>query len=376
MKIGFFTDGVPFEGDSLEKQPLGGSESAFISVTRALNRLGHEITAFNNCARSAVHQGVQYHPFRSTLNRLAWEKFDVFVVSRFFGVFNIPFRAAVKVLWNHDTLDNTQVLKSVHDEIDLFLVLSAFHRDNFLTRLPQLSDRMVVTRNGLDFNLLDEASKGARKDPHKLLYASRPERGLKILLEKIWPRLKQAKPELRLHLCGYQMSADYLSPELKELYSYLNLLVKSDPDIIDLGPLGKKDYYRHLAESALLVYPCCFPEISCLVVLEAQALGTPLVTTNDYALTESVKLEEFKVPGRPRTPSYWQSFVERTLYLLNNPQRTEKLALKARNVIRSSYAWDQIAGEWERLFKLSLRAQSSARDIIQTGGQRSDTLLV
>ncbi|MDR1873271.1 MAG: glycosyltransferase family 4 protein [Deltaproteobacteria bacterium] len=374
MKIGFFTDGLPFNGDALEKAPLGGSESAFIGVTRALAARGHEVVAFNNCTETATHKGVTYHPFRSSLKRLAQENFDVFVVSRFFGAFNIPFRALIKVLWNHDTLDNAHVLKSVHDEIDLFLVLSSFHRNNFLTRLPQLADRMVLTRNGLDFDLLDAAAKGAKRDPNKLLYASRPERGLKILLENVWPRLKAAKPELKLEICGYHVDSSLLSPELQELYAYLELLAQSSPDVTNLGPLSKNKYYRHLAEASLVAYPCSFPEISCLVALEAQALGTPILTTNDYALTESVVEDYFKVSGRPKTPQYAQNYVERALDLLGNPAKALALAKKAQAIIRQSYAWAEVAKEWERLFRLCLKARGSAVSLVQTG-KAGDSLL-
>jgi glycosyltransferase involved in cell wall biosynthesis len=375
MKIGFFTDGLPFDGDSLEKAPLGGSESAFIGLTRALAARGHEVVAYNNCSKAAMHHGVQYHPFRSDLARLAWENFDAFVVSRFFGAFNLPIKAKLKVLWNHDTLDNAQVLKSVHDEIDVFFVLSAFHRDNFLTRLPQLADRMVATRNGLDFKLLDKASRGVRRDPNKLLYASRPERGLKILLESIWPRLKKARPGLKLRLCGYHVDPVLLSPELKELYGYLDLLAESDPDIENLGPLSKKDYYRSLAESALVTYTCSFPEISCIVALEAQALGTPILTTNDYALTESVTVDYFKVSGRPRSEAYVQNYVERALDLLGDPKKTKSLAQKAKASVRASHSWELIAGEWERVFRLGLRAKASAFNNVEAR-KLSDHLLV
>ncbi|MDR0549530.1 MAG: glycosyltransferase family 4 protein [Deltaproteobacteria bacterium] len=365
MKIGFLTDGLPFDGDALEKAPLGGSESAFIGVTRALAALGHEVLAYNNCAKKAVHKGVLYYPFRESLSSLAFEKFDVLVVSRFFGIFNLPLKAEVKVLWNHDTLDNAQVLKSVHDEIDLFLVLSAFHRDNFLTRLPQLADRMVITRNGLDFKLLDKGLKKVKQKPNLLLYASRPERGLKILLESVWPRLKKARPDLKLRLCGYRVDPNLLAPELIELYNYLELLAKSDPDIENLGPLSKKDYYRALAESTLLTYPCSFPEISCIVALEAQSLGVPILTTNDYALSESVVEDWFKVNGRPKSPLFAQNFVERALDLLDNPEKTQSLAQKAQNAIRANHSWDQIAKEWERLFRLNLKAKTTT-GLVQT----------
>ena len=69
--IGLFTDGVPFEGDAIEKGAVGGAETAFIQMSRALARQGHEVLAINNCRERAVHHDVEYHPFRQSLRFLA-----------------------------------------------------------------------------------------------------------------------------------------------------------------------------------------------------------------------------------------------------------------------------------------------------------------
>jgi glycosyltransferase involved in cell wall biosynthesis len=364
--LGFYTEGPSFEGNSLETGPLGGSETAFIEITRAIARLGYEVTAFNNCQKAGRHHGVDFLPFRTSLPFLAHKKFDIMVVSRFFGFFNLPIKAQLKVLWNHDTLENPGSLRSIQDEIDLFLVLSIFHRDNYLTRIPQLDDRMIITRNGVNFSLLDKGAKNTRRDPDKLIYASRPERGLKVLLEDIWPRLKDARPNLKLYLCGYNVDANLMDPNLASLYDYLDLLIKSDKSIVVLGSLGKKEYYKHLAESMLMVYPCTFPEISCIVSLEAQALGTPILTSNSFALKESVKTEAFLVQGRPGSPQYVQNYVERALTLLSDPLGTLAKAEKARELIRSQYSWDTIASEWMRLFELQLRARQTRRFLVES----------
>ncbi len=357
MKIGFYTAGLPFTSDALEKGPLGGSETAFIQITRALKRRGHEVWVFNHCEKVNSACGITYHPFRKSLTLLAKEDFDVFVVSRFFGFFNLPIKSELKVLWNHDTLDNPKELRAVHDEIDLCLVLSQFHKDNYMLRLPALNDRLVVTRNGLDFNLMDQAAANVTKDPHKLIYASRPERGLKVLLEQIWPRLYQANPQLRLYLCGYNVPKDGLPPALLELYEHLELLVQKSPGVINLGSLSKSDYYRHLAEATMMLYPSTFPEVSCLAALEAQALGTVILTSDSFALSESVVLPPMKVAGRPGSLAYIQDYVERALLLLSRQQHLLELAQNAQSIIRSRYSWDLVAAEWERLFSLSLKAK-------------------
>ncbi|MDR2198387.1 MAG: glycosyltransferase family 4 protein [Deltaproteobacteria bacterium] len=364
--LGFYTEGPPFEGDALEKRALGGSETAFIEITRAFRDLGWEVTAVNNCEKPATHHGVRYYPVRESLPVLARVKFDVFVVSRFFGFFNLPINSRLKVLWNHDTLTDPKGLRAVQDEIDLCFVLSKFHRDNYLTRVPQLDDRTLVTRNGLNLELMDEAAAGAARDPDKLIYASRPERGLKILLEDIWPRLKEARPSLKLHLCGYSLSREHVDPGLLDLYDYLELLTSADPSIVPLGALNKKDYYRHLKSSALMVYPCVFPEISCLVSLEAQALGTPILTSGAYALNESVVQDGFKIQERPGSRRYAEAYVERALKLLDDPVGARRLAEEAQKKIRERYSWAKIAREWERVFNLSLKARESRRFLTES----------
>ena len=356
-KMGFYTCGPPFAGDSLDRgESLGGSETAFIQLTRALAGRGHQVLAFNNCPRPGRHGKVSYHNFPKSLAVLAREKFDIFVVSRYADFFNLPLSAGLKVLWNHDTLDRPRELKLVHDEIDLFLVLSRFHRDNFLTRLPLLDDRLVVTRNGLDLDFLDLAAAGP-PDPGRLIYASRPERGLKLLLEDIWPRLYFWNPALKLQVCGYQLPQGP-PPHLAELYDQVDRLLLTTPGVVNLGPLGKADYYRRLSQSAMMLYPCIFPEISCLAVLEAQAMGVPPLTSDAFALTESVSLPELKVGGRPGSPQYVNEYVERAITLLSHPAELARLGSEARAYVRGLNAWDQVAAEWERLFELNLRAKS------------------
>ncbi|MDR3039006.1 MAG: glycosyltransferase family 4 protein [Candidatus Adiutrix sp.] len=357
-KIGFYAGGPPFAGDSLERgEALGGSETAFIQMTRALARRGHRVWAFNSCPRPGNHGGVLYHNFNATLGVLARESFDIFVASRCPAFFNLPISAGLKVLWNHDTLDNPRELKLIHDEIDLFLVLSNFHRNNFLTRLPHLDDRLVVTRNGLDFELLDQSS-AEETDPHKLIYASRPERGLKLLLEDIWPRLHHWNPDLQLQVCGYQLKLEGLPPRLEEVYRRVDYLLAHTPGVVNLGSLGKRDYYRHLSRSALMLYPSIFPEISCLAVLEAQGLGVPVLTSDAFALAESVADPQLRVGGRPGSPEYTHAYVDRALALLGHRRELARLGREARTAVRARYGWDLVAAEWERLFDLNLRAKS------------------
>lgn len=376
MTIGLFTDGPVFDWASIDGGALGGAETCFVQMARSLARHGHEVLALNNCEAPGERDGVRWHPLRKSLPLLAGQAFDVMVVSRFFGYFSLPIKSRLKVLWNHDTLDDARALRAIHDEIDLFLVLSEFHRDNYLTRLPQLDDRTMVTRNGLDLALIEAAAEGAVKKPGKLIYSSRPERGLRALLEFIWPRLKKARPDLRLHVCGYVVDSGFLDPGVKALHAHLSELIERDPSIINLGALTKTEYYRHLAEAEMMVYPSTFPEVSCLAVLEAQALGTAVLTTDAYALSESVVIPEFKIQGRPLSTSYQDAYVERVLRFLDDAPQTAALAGKAKEIVRARHDWDKIAAEWLRVFQLSIRSKERRPSLLEANPRKSDALLV
>ncbi|MBW2090687.1 MAG: glycosyltransferase, partial [Deltaproteobacteria bacterium] len=273
--------------------------------------------------------------------------------------FIVPIPARLTILWNHDTLDRPGKLRNILSNIDLLFTLSQFHRENFLSRIPTLEDKILVTRNGVDLTLIDQAAGQAEKDPEKIIYASRPERGLKVLLESIWPRLISKRPNLTLYICGYEVQPDDLAPELTQLYRYLNDLMRRSKNVVHLGSLSKKQYYHHLAQASLMLYPCTFPEISCIAAIEAQACRTPILTTDDFALSETVQIPEFKISGIPGTDNYNRLFIEKTLKLLDKPDLTAALAANARSAVEEKYTWSKIAVEWDRIFNLNLASKRS-----------------
>ncbi|KIX13554.1 glycosyltransferase family 4 protein [Dethiosulfatarculus sandiegensis] len=350
LDICFVTDGEPFHGASPEERALGGSETALVQVARALAQRGHRVMVFCRCPAPGVYHDVVYKDRSELVKAAPRECFDVLIVSRFFTALDLPLQAGLRVLWNHDILDKPGALAGRMDQLDLCLVLSRYHARDYALNLPECASKLVNTRNGLDLDILARASAGAERDPKRMIYVSRPERGLQLLLDRIWPRLKKRFPDLTLEVCGYEVDDTEIHPRLKEQYREIAGLLASAQDVHVLGGLPKEQYYQTLASSGMLLYPCVFPEISCIAALEAQALGTPLVTSNEFALTETVAAPEFLVSGKPGSQEYVEAYLERAVELLDSPERTRDLARQARDRIWAGHDWQVIAGEWERLF--------------------------
>ena len=372
MRIAFITDGEPFDGASPEERALGGSETALVQAARALHRHhGCRVEVYCRCPRPGVYHGVLYRDRKDLVQAALEERFEVLIVSRFFTALDLPLQAGLKVLWNHDILDQPSLLAQRLDQLDMAFVLSRFHAKDYVNRLPQCEGKLRQTRNGLDLDLLERAASGTQKVPGQVTYVSRPERGLKQLLEYVWPRLKTAMPELKLKLCGYEVETTELHPRIKAEYALINDLVARAEDVDVLGGLAKEEYYRHLASCQAMLYPAVFPEISCIAALEAQAVGLPVITSDAFALSETVLEERFKVPGEPGTRRYLEDYTARALYFLRRPQEAQRLALESKGLILKRYSWMQITFEWLELFESFFQANRNER-----AGELAASLLI
>ncbi|MBU0513982.1 MAG: glycosyltransferase family 4 protein [Proteobacteria bacterium] len=346
--IGLFADGPPFTPETMRRRGLGGSETAAVQIAQALHDRGHRVVVYNNCPQPGDYDGVTYHHKKTFIRHALSAQFDVFIVSRFYGFFQVPINSRLKVLWNHDTLDKVSRLPEFLPRFDVMFNLSRFHLDNYARKIPAVAGKAVLTRNGVDLSLIDQALKGGVIKSDYVVYVSRPERGLEPLLREIWPRLRERRPGLSLKICGY--NPDAVTPEVVEIYERLDRLIEQAPGVESLGSLSKIDYYRVLAGARALLYPCTFPEISCIVVLEAQAAWTPVVTTDDFALSESVGPRSYLIPGRPGDPAYVEAFVNRACELIEDDSLAAGLARRARAFIERHYTWPQIAAQWEEIF--------------------------
>jgi glycosyltransferase involved in cell wall biosynthesis len=362
MHIVIYTEGLPFDGATPFERSLGGSESAVVFVARELSRRGHQVTVFCSCERPGEYDGVMYRDLTSFPEFVAAEACEVFICCRHLRGLTAPVSSKVNVLWCHDIMvkQAAQYVKSLMFKLDRLLVLSEFHRGQVSGRLGLPEDRYVVTRNGVDLSVVDEAIAGVERDPDRVLYTSRPERGLDVLLE-LWPELKRRRPQAKLAIAHYaNPPAD---AQMAEYLSTLHGLARQLPDVELLGPLSKRDLYREIARSSLVVYPATFPEVSCISALEAAACGTPMAASRYCALKESVADGEtgVLVAGDPQGQEYMDAFAEAAAGLLADEGRRRAMGLAARRRVEERYQWRDIAAEWEALLEELLSRPEAGR---------------
>lgn len=272
LDIVFVTQGLPMSGNSLERKALGGSETAFIYMAREMAKRGHNVSCYCICEEEGTFDGVQYYDVEKFRHAALGQPIDVLIVSRFADYLAVPSNAALRVLWMHDVLASPpQQFYQRLFQTDLVMCLSEFHRKNYVGNVdpddevhaPAIDRILWKTANGVDMDLIEKCRQPKVKN--KLIFTSRPERGLPQLITEVMPRIWEKGIDATLYYCNYDISKlPHVSDEVKKLNQFCEeATAKLKGKVVNLGNLTKEELYREISSSEMWLAPSSFPEISC-----------------------------------------------------------------------------------------------------------------
>jgi glycosyltransferase involved in cell wall biosynthesis len=384
--------GLVYDGTTLSKKGLGGSESAVILMSKELANLGFPVTVFNACdvddAKSGVYDGVSYRPVESIKQT---EKFDIVIASRtvvpfvpehYYEGYNNATRfpcklfegirknAKMKILWMHDTFCNGD--QNVEDlvlqgHIDKIFTLSDFHT-SYVTNCDHggrrnfevLKNKIFQTRNGM-VKYFDEVNI-ADKDPNLFVYNASLTKGMIPLIDRIWPAVKQHAPQARLKVIGgfYQFRSDAPLDDQGKKWQ----VISKDPkykqiDIEFTGIISQKEIAETLSKASFFIFPGAFPETFGISTLEALAYNVPILATRFGALEETAienssyfidyAIEPNGLFPNINTDVQVHRFVEMTLNAYHNRYLHQQKQYHC-NIIKDVCTWDTVALQWKQLF--------------------------
>ena len=347
--IAFVTDSLAFNGNSLEEKTLGGSESAMIYMARELAKLDNIVTVYCNCDKPGEYNNVVYRKIGDFVSQ-SQVRYDVLIMSRTVQYTPEMDAANLNIFWMHDLIAEDFCFHAY--KADKVFLMSEYQKDVWTNVNYAYGDMIHITRNGFDIDLaLKTKILPFDQRKNNYIFASKPERGLKYLLSNIWPDIIKMNSDAKLHICTY--INDLPMPEEgrkihRALEKEINDLAYATEGIIRQGNLHKRDLYKLLGQCAYMVYPCVFPEISCISAIEAQAMGVMVIAPRAFALAETVKSDTL-VDGEQGTIETDQKFME---YVTKYQNKNEFLATMGPvvNEVRNTYSWSRIAAQWDMYF--------------------------
>lgn len=390
MKICFVDVlGLPFDGSTLSKRGLGGSESAMILIAKELSQIGFDVTVYNDCESNdcnpGFYDGVHYQPLRAV--EFNHTDYDIMIGSRSIAPFagqdlignskvkNLPDftdlfnQSKKKILWMHDTFcDGDHLVEHLVDigRIDELFTLSDFHtsyiancehgkRRNF----EVLKNKIFQTRNGI-VKYIDWVDI-SKKDKNLFVYNASVTKGMIPLVEKIWPEVKRRIPDAKLTVIGGFYRFKDNEPDEQEI-KWKEMSVSLDAlrqDITFTGVIKQDEIANILAKASYMIYPAAFPETFGISALESLAYNTPLITNRFGALEETaIDSACYKIPYAiepnnlfPFINEEWQlnAFVNQVVDAYNTSYLHQQ-KMYACNTVKDICTWDTIALQWKQHF--------------------------
>lgn len=303
-----------------EPQPLGGADSALMRMIGILG-IHHEVEAYIPMTKedAGQHGQAKCFPFMVLFEKKS--ECDILIFYR--KIWAIPNTVKYKklVFYSQDSIEtpcfNGIKDKTCFDIFDRVILLSEFHKQNFLEGFNYPQEKITLIGNAAE-----ERTK-IEKKPLTFIYFSTPYRGLVVLM-KMWKKIIERYPTAKLHV--FSSMAIYGAKKLDELH-FKPMLEGLDrmQGVVSHGSRPHDEVMEQLDKSFMLLYPNTYPETYCNVVMESRAAHTPFITSKLGALPETGGKAGLYVNGRAYSEEYQTDFLDKLFFICDNMDSSGKV---------------------------------------------------
>lgn len=334
-------DGIKFDGFTLSQRPLGGAETAFISLAEGLAARGHDVTILNHCDKAHENHGVKWRPLTDGFPKTA----DLYIANRGHKLLVKMPRAKRTVFWIHNPagyLLKWRYLSRLW-KIKPAIVFSGEHHLATYPKWAPCGERVVIPC-GIE-NRFMAAEVGHEVPQKRAIFTSNPLRSLDWLVDLWAEKVHPLSPDAELHVFAgpqtYGSAGDEKALRMKTILDHAETLRAKG--VVLRGPVPKTQLLEEMREARVMPYRGDVGETFCLALGEAQAMGVPCVVQEVGCVAERI------VDGHTGFVANQDDvFAKRTAEILNDDDLWLKQHLASLEKQRG-WGWGQAAEAFERL---------------------------
>jgi SAM-dependent methyltransferase/glycosyltransferase involved in cell wall biosynthesis len=341
---------VVYDGQTPDSKGIGGGVTSRVRLLRALAKLGHRVTAFVNCDRPGVYDGVEYCYFED----LKHIKSDVLIAITtggalaFIPLTNVSMDTRLRIVWAQGT---PKPLGLEEVAPDFVYAASNFLREVIVDEWGISANRVFVCYSGLEQEYFREAETSASdRDPFAIVYLGHPSKGLEQAI-LVLRDLRQRDPRFHLDVYGGY-----------EIWGQTVQEMPSEQGVTFSGLVGQRDLIPRL-----FTYGCCLalqkiPEGFGIAVQEAKRAGAIVFASKVGAYAELIQdgYDGFLIEDSYGTEACCKKAAEGILRLV---EERDYAGFVRRNAMATPWDWEQAArtwtAHWERVWGKSANLQAS-----------------
>ncbi|MHA1108114.1 MAG: hypothetical protein ACTSQV_03255 [Alphaproteobacteria bacterium] len=187
-------DGIAFDADTLEAGPLGGAETAFVSLARAFAARGHQVVVRNMCEAAGASGGIDWAPLADGVP----ESCDLYIANRSDRLLGLMPGARRTLFWIHNParyLLKFRYLSKLWRQRPAIVFSGSYHKAGYPPWAPD--GGRVLIPYGIS-EVFRDIVPPAEPPKRRALFTSNPLRGLDWLLD-LWVR------DIRPHCDGAEL---------------------------------------------------------------------------------------------------------------------------------------------------------------------------
>jgi glycosyltransferase involved in cell wall biosynthesis len=312
--------GQPFNFETPYLEPLGGSETSILLLSKGLAELGQSVVILTSNTVNIPQQESRrlLHNINSLPGILP--ESDIVIFNR--NLLSEELYRSDKRLfcYCHDAYDQQHIISWMLNpifvqRIEKFLCVSEWQAKTFSSFMNIPEEKLVVIGNALDESLYYGYTE---RNPNKLMFAGIPYKGIEAIGDLFEDICIQGKrDDLEFHIFS-SMGLYGNQTGDREYEEYFSRLQKTKG--VHLRPLGSMaSLASELASSSLYIHPSTYHESFGMLTVQAQAAGCLPVMTDNGANTEVVKNGETGFVTKGKTiwnNNCYQEFIDLVLELL------------------------------------------------------------
>lgn len=282
MKFLFIDGTAGHDPNSRKSKPTGGILNSLTLIPEYLASQGHEVYVNSTYNKNEVVNGVHYVQHGENIGKWDVAIFNRNVLPREFIAYCKEIGSKI-VWWLHDAVQLTYLQDDTFQYVDKVIALSEYCKKTYSDFYQIPKDKFAVIPNGVDKTLF-YPGKPEERNPNLVMMASALIKGY-VPVPTVLENLQRHNPDIDFRI--YSSQKLHGMENNKAQQEFLDNMERKGAHIYH--PVSQEVLACLLRQARCLLMPNSYPEICSNLLLQAQASGCPVVTSNIGANPEFIQ---------------------------------------------------------------------------------------